>query len=259
MCHARWLAIGLLIGCGGGSPGIDASTDRSIVEVSVAADVAEAAPARAALAIDKEEGTFGLTEIGCRASAKLVQFTVTNVGGAATGTLAATTAMPFQLQRDDCSNRELLAGARCPVEVAFAPGAVGTFTGSLAVTGMPGGTVSARLVGSGAQGDRFTVIDPRSYDFGAVAVGMKSPEVTFKFRSVDSTAQDVRVELSGSRGFFIASDGCTNRVLDTCEVTVFFQPAEIGAVSGVLTIGGQSSPDRCRLVSGIATLVGMGK
>jgi hypothetical protein len=86
------------------------------------------------------------------ATAGPMEFTVTNMGGSATGVLASSlsgvNAVEFTIVLDNCSGVALLAAATCAVRVSFAPNSLGPKTASLNVQ-VADGSVSAVLSGTG--------------------------------------------------------------------------------------------------------------
>lgn len=77
--------------------------------------------------------------------------TFTNGGAATTGTLttARTGDAQFSIQSDTCNAATVAAAGTCTVTVRFAPLATGAVTGTLTVTGDPGGPVAVQLTGTG--------------------------------------------------------------------------------------------------------------
>jgi hypothetical protein len=62
--------------------------------------------------------------------------------------------------------------------VTFKPTAAGAKTGTLQVTGAPGGTLPVALTGTGVQA-AVLAVTPATQDFGTVGVGLSSPPVTY--------------------------------------------------------------------------------
>lgn len=80
-------------------------------------------------------------------------FTVVNSGGAASGVIAVSLAgaasADFALTGDTCTGTALAAAGTCVVTATFMPSIAGSRTASIAITGMPGGTVTAAVSGTG--------------------------------------------------------------------------------------------------------------
>lgn len=85
------------------------------------------------------------------ASTAMTTVTLTNDGGATTGTLttARTGDAAFSILSDTCHGMTVGAGLTCTITARFAPTATGAVTGQLAVTGSPGGPVMIGLTGTG--------------------------------------------------------------------------------------------------------------
>ena len=77
--------------------------------------------------------------------------TFTNGGGATTGALTTARSgdAQFSIQADTCNAATVAPAGTCTVTVRFAPIATGAVTGTLTVTGDPGGPVAVQLTGTG--------------------------------------------------------------------------------------------------------------
>jgi len=82
-----------------------------------------------------------------------VTFTVSNSGGATTGTLATALSgadpTQFVISTDNCVGTTLAPAATCTILVHFTPTTTGAKAASLDVTATPGGSASATLGGNG--------------------------------------------------------------------------------------------------------------
>ena len=113
---------------------------------------------------------FGAVLVG--ASSSPITFTVSNAGDAVTSLAlnSIATSGDFNAVGGNCTDTTVLNGGEsCTVEVAFAPSSVGMLSGTLDI-GSDAGAVSADLSGEGLP-PAMLVIDPTSFDFGAVLVG----------------------------------------------------------------------------------------
>ncbi len=94
---------------------------------------------------------FGMVNVGDSAFAH--QFTLTNTGASATGTIATATGGPnvgdFLKMADNCNGQTLGPGAACTLFVAFEPGAAGPRTAHVTAVATPGGTANSDLSGTG--------------------------------------------------------------------------------------------------------------
>ena len=188
-----------------------------------------------------------------------VTFTVTNVGGAATGAvtiaLGGTDASEFAIGANGCS-ASLAPAATCTVAVAFAPTLTGAKSATVSASGSPGGTTSATLTGTGLA-PALLSIAPTPQDFGNAGTGTSTSAVTFIVKnSGDVASGNVSIALGGvdASQFAVASNGCVGTLGAglTCAVAVQFAPTTTGAKSATLTAS--ASPGG----NAAATLTGTG-
>lgn len=94
---------------------------------------------------------FGISLVGVTSASQ--ELTVINQGGAATGVLAATLAgaapADFALATDTCTGVALAPGVGCVMTVTFTPLTSGSRSAVLRLTGNPGGSTTASLLGTG--------------------------------------------------------------------------------------------------------------
>jgi hypothetical protein len=134
----------------------------------------------------------------------------------------------------------------CGVEVIFRPTSFGERTATLTVTASPGGTGTAKLVGFGFVPEAPDP-EPRSLDFGTVAVGTTSQAMVMKLPNHGSAASPpIMVSLS-SVEFVKSHDTCSGASvppLGSCVVAVQLRPMSRGAKSAVIVFdagpGGKS-------------------
>jgi hypothetical protein len=104
----------------------------------------------ASLSISPSTHDYGAVGVGGSAS---FLFTVTNTGGAASGTITASLFGPnapeFSIAGGTCPGASLPGGANCSIVVRFQPATVGPKDATLVASASPGGSPSARLTGSG--------------------------------------------------------------------------------------------------------------
>ncbi len=214
----------------------------------------------AALSISPTPKDFG----GVNLNASNTQtFTVTNATGA-----AATSAISFALSGTDAASfaiattgscqsgtTTLAGGGSCTIDVTFTPTTAGSKSATLGVTATTGGTASAALTGTGL-GAAAVAIAPSPKDFGSVAIGNSSTDVTFTVSNAAGNAPTgtLAVSLTGTDAsqFAITSSGTTCASGTTtlaggasCVVKLHFSPTTTGAKSAALSVsatpGGSAS------------------
>ena len=200
-------------------------------------------------------GDFNTVQVGQNSAP--VNFDVTNTGGVPTGPLRFTiVGTDFRIVAGSAGACEagLAAGQMCSLQVVFSPTTAGTKTSTLTVAGDAVGMVSATLMGIAIDPPRLA-ISPDSSNFGAVAVGLMSSEVSFVVSNVGGQDSGVVSVMTGSAQFQITSNACQNKALkpgDTCSVSVRFVPGTTGDFTTMLTAS--ATPG----ISGTAQLMGVG-
>jgi hypothetical protein len=176
-----------------------------------------------------------------------VTFTVTNNGGSATGTMTATItgSTEFTIGTDACSTKTLGASQTCAITVVFKPSTTpGLKTGSLSVSGTPGGTAAAQLMGTGLAPASLSISTPSG--FGNVVVGQMSTQMLTITNSGDvaaGTTTAIAIALSGTNASEFSSTTCAATIgaKGTCTITVTFAPAS-AATGKVATLTVTGSP-----------------
>lgn len=104
--------------------------------------------APAQLVISATAHDYGAVSVG---SSMGYTFVVSNVGSLPSGliTSAVSDAANFPIFSDSCVGATLAAGATCTVTVSFRPTSPGPRSATLTVSGLPGGTSTAALAGTG--------------------------------------------------------------------------------------------------------------
>lgn len=132
------------------------------------------------------------------------------------------------------------AGASCAVSVKFTPTAVGSFTGSVEVASVKGGTKVVTLTGAGS-GHAVAQLAPKqgsSTDFADVAIGQNKTNYFVFTNTGNIPATNVFASVTGSD---VSIQNSTCGILNssvtlapgaTCEVAVKFSPTSVGALSG---------------------------
>jgi hypothetical protein len=188
---------------------------------------------------------FGPTAVGSTSQA--TTFTLTNSGASETGMLsvsvAGTDGGQFPPSSDACSKTMLAAGAKCTVDVAFAPASTGSKSATLqvvdaAATGMP---TTAALTGTVASGAVFGVAPP-AYDFGSFTVGNASPHQTFTVTNSGGSPATAGVAVLGTNAtdFALSANSCTGMLapMATCSFLITFTPSTAGAESATVSVAG---------------------
>lgn len=181
-----------------------------------------------------------------------VDFTVTNTGGVATGSLgnmvSGASTSEFVIASSTCAGAPLAGGASCTISVVFHAGAPGAKTASLDVTA---GTLSAHSILSGnSQMIGSINITPSTHDFGTSSVGVAVGATTFTISNPAGSASvgPIVVAVAGANPadfpIVAGSNGCTGMTLAggaSCTVAVQFVPGAIGGRTATLTANGGSA------------------
>jgi hypothetical protein len=185
---------------------------------------------------------FGLTAVGHVGASKA--FVVRNTQLAETGLVAVAissgNAAVFQITRDSCTGRSLLAGESCGIDITFTPDISGTHQAVLSVTAAGGGARPATLIGSA--GARTTLgATPADHTFANEIVGAVGPYVDFEISNAGpNTSGSLSITLTGASpaDFQVATIGCWAPLASgaTCTVQVRFAPTATGMRSATVTI-----------------------
>ncbi len=165
-----------------------------------------------------------------------------------------------------CKNGVTLgAASTCTITVHYKPTAAGNHSGTLSVSGNPGGTVTAPLTGDAVSA---LTASPTSHDFGCRDVDVGDPPDAasvqmFTFTNESGTpalSKVLTVNLGGTNpdSFAIYDDHCTGKKLvagDNCTVYVKFVPLTVtNNLSATLDVSAGS----LNKTAGSVTLVGDG-
>jgi hypothetical protein len=172
-------------------------------------------------------------------------FTVTNIGGAASGfmttSISGTAAADYQVTADTCNAGTLAAGATCQVTVQLTPSAPGARGATLGVSATPGGASSATLTGTGFTSALLSM-NPTSADFGSTAVGSTSSAQMLTITNTGGSPSGMMsTSITGvdAADFANVADTCHNQVLGAgqqCQVTIEFAPSSDGAKNATLSV-----------------------
>ena len=243
-------------GTGGGAMddgGVDAGMDAGTIETDGGLGAAPASHDFGSVATGTTSSTF--------------TFTITNASSNPSGTLSVAlsgaNAAVFRMPTNTCTGT-LGAGGSCDVGIAFQPTATGAATASLDVSGMPGGSLSLALTGTGIPPATLG-ISPSTLDFGSVVQGSSSSMHTFTVSNMGGTPSGVvSVGATGTNASeFIISNGCTGTLAPSaqCTFTMVFAPSSAGAKSASVTAsatpGGSTSATLTATGLSPASLSGM--
>lgn len=183
-------------------------------------------------------------------SSSTVTFTVSNIGGVASGaitqTLGGADAGQFSVVSSSCSGATVAPGMSCVVGVKFSPtGTGGARAATLTFAATPGQSAVATLLGT-AQSVPGITPNPSSLTFANTTVGQTSATQTVVITNTGgSPTGALTTSLSGTNPdqytIVAGSNGCQGAVLaanGTCNIVVSFTPNSGGAKSASLTVVG---------------------
>ena len=159
--------------------------------------------------------------------------TLTNNSGAALTIDSITATPPFVISGNACQGT-LASLAACQVEAEFQPTQSGLASGVLTVTDSVG-LQTVQLSGTGAAAPT-DVVSPASLTFAATAVGqLSAPQPVTIANNGGLPLTNISVTSSAQ---FVSSSNFTTQIPanSTGTIEVQFEPAQIGAISGTLTI-----------------------
>ncbi|MCC6997727.1 MAG: choice-of-anchor D domain-containing protein, partial [Deltaproteobacteria bacterium] len=197
-----------------------------------------------ALSISPTSQNFGSVLQGTT-TATPQNFTVTNTGGSATGTLTATilpAGAEFRIVTNTCT-ATLPAAGTCMVSVRFEPTSAGAKTATLQVSGTPGGTAPASLDGVGLAPASLSM-SPTTFTFPSTVVAGTSTTQNFTVTNSggvaagSTTALATTISGTGMAEFDITANTCTGTLGAgaTCTVTIAFNPGSAGAKTASLNV-----------------------
>lgn len=193
------------------------------------------------LAFSPDTLPFGAVNVG--ANADLVT-TLSHVDGdAVTGITLGVTGTGFSIQGSTCGMPPftLGPGQSCTVTVRFAPAGAGAAMGSLTADAPVGTGDSVALSGTG-QVPGSLVFGDASLNLGSVVIGQFANATTTLSNPGGAAVTNVTLQVTGG-GFSRDGGTCptmafTLAAMDSCTVTVRFQPAMAGAAMGSLAASG---------------------
>jgi hypothetical protein len=200
---------------------------------------------------------FGSQRVGTTSAAQ--RLTVTNSGtdtlSISSAVLAGTDAAQYTTANDGCTNKQLLAGSKCTIDVAFKPTSTGSHPDARIDITSDAATSVVHITFTGT-GTLPTVTPSLSaHDFGTQRVGTTSATQTFVIHNTGFGALNVSsVSLVGSNAdqYTVLADRCSAQIVaagQACTVDVTFTPSTTGAHSATILIHSDapSSPDQLSL------------
>ncbi len=227
-------------------------------------------------AVSQQQGTLAIApstfsfpdQVVNTTGATTQAFTVTNGGGAVTGTISVTPAgadpSQFIKSADTCNGNTLAAAATCSFTIAFRPSTRGAKSASYAVHANPGGDVTASVNGNGANPASIQIA-PGVQDFGSVTTASSSANVTFAVSNTGDIASGALTApaLGGANAadFTLVSQNCSALVLtpnsgNTCNIIVKFSPLTAGSKSATVATTGAPGGTATASLTGAANLPG---
>ncbi len=239
-------------GGAGGASGKDGSAGGDGATVLDASDASDATDADAAFGADAKPSflpslsrttlDFGPTPVGGISAPQAL--TVTNLGSAVGPPLSVfiNDGHHFPIAQDRCSGATLAPGGSCTLTFTFNPDAPGPLQTDGAISG---GTQKVKFFLNGTGGSASTInLSPQSVDFNYVDIGVTVP-ITFTVTNkavTDSGA--IKVSVSPTASFQIASDRCAQTTLaqlGQCTFMLVFAPRSLGPVSGTILVESATS------------------
>ena len=156
-------------------------------------------------------------------------------------TLLGEAAGEFRIADDDCTGRQVAAGAGCAVRLAFAPAARGARRARLRLdSNAPEGPQSVLLIGVGTAPE--LMVEPTELDLGTQATGGDGAPATLRLGNRGTAPLQLgRIGLGGAAAadFQRLADGCSSRLLapgERCSMSFAFAPNEAGERRAELSI-----------------------
>jgi hypothetical protein len=231
---------------------------------------------RASALTGTNSNNYGTMVVGSTSGAS--NWIIVNNGDVPTGTPTLTNSNTLEvLVTSNSCNVPLAGGATCTIGVAFRPSASGSRTGTLTLSGTPGGSVtfSAAADGQAAAGLALAPATGSSTNFGNVLIGNNVVE-TYTLTNTGqqaTTAVTVTLTPAPGSGFALVTPPATGECVSgstvlagntACTIRVRFTVAAAGAQTATLaataTIGNTATPlpltgngQRPALLSGTTT------
>jgi hypothetical protein len=175
---------------------------------------------------------FGQVEAGTTSAP--LQVTAANSSAVAIPISSVSVTPPFVLAGNSCGTTSLAANTDCQVQVEFAPTQAGAASGLLTFTD-GAGTQTVQLSGTGAA-PPTDVLNPASLTFPATPDGQLSSAQSVSITNSGGEPL-TSISISASAQFQESSTCATQLAAGSiCTVNVVFAPAQVGTITGTLTI-----------------------
>ena len=188
-------------------------------------------------------------------------FTVTNSGqsssGPVTASIVGTTV--FTIVSNLCNQMTLGPSNSCSLTVRFEPVTPGPASGTLQITGNPGGTATTSLSGTGLAPAQL-IINPTTFSFPSTVVGATSANQTFTVTNSGGVAAGSSTGLVGvlartdAADFKVVTSNCTGMLAagNSCMMVVAFAPKSAGDKSASVSVTGTPGGNAVAAISGMA-------
>lgn len=179
------------------------------------------------------EWDFGNQLVGGQSATHRFQFS--NTGDAVLPIEAPATTGPFRIVETTCTGG-VPAHRSCSIDVAFAPTAFGSASGSLAVpVGLPGSPPArTSLFGNGTQQAALAL--PERIDFGTFTLDLAAgAQRTLELRNTGNAVLTFTVSISGP---FVLSGDCAQSLepSQACSLLIRFTGLAVGEFNGALSV-----------------------
>ncbi len=181
---------------------------------------------------------FPSTTIGSTTTPTSAPFlTVSNTGGLPATLGTPTVTGDFAIKQNTCT-ASLAGQTGCTLAIAFAPTASGTRTGTLTLV-TSAGTLTASLTGIGTA-PATDALAPSALTFGPQVLNTASAAQTVTLTNSGDVALTL-ITAQITAGDFSTINTCGNSLNghSSCTISVVFQPKNVGAETGVLSISDQ--------------------
>ncbi len=208
------------------------SIDANVSGGQITVNLSGSATAATVVTVSPDELSFDSEAVGATSAPLAV--TVANSSSVAIPIGSVTVSAPFFLASNACGTATLAPDADCQIQVEFTPAQPGAAAGTLTLTD-GAGTQTVALAGTGLSAPT-DMLSATSLTFPATAAGqLSAAQSVILTNSGGEPLESIAVSVSSG---FTQTNGCTTQLGadSSCAITVVFAPAQIGSVSGTLTV-----------------------
>lgn len=170
-------------------------------------------------------------------------FVISNAGkDSETISSVKVTGSGYTLGAETCTGKKLDgSAASCSVPITFAPKVPGTLLGLLTITysGQGGsGSFTLSLTGIGDSPQPSLTISPSTWNYGSVATNATSSK-TFTVSNNTTVSAIMQTASVAGSNYTLVSDACSGTTLTaggSCNISVTFAPAAVGAATATITV-----------------------